>query len=559
MKILIADDNNTDRLILKTILKKAKHEVLAAVDGVQAVALFREHQPDIVLLDAMMPNLDGYGAAEQIKQEAGEYMVPIIFLTSLQEASALAKCLEVGGDDFLTKPYNKIILHAKIEAFVRLKNLYNQVREQRNEIQLFTDQMVQDQEVAKRVFDNIAHSDNLKQRNIQHLLSPMSIFNGDVLLCAEAASGSSHILLGDFTGHGLPAAIGALPVAEIFYGMTIKGFSIPDIIMEINSRLSSILPVGVFCCATACEVNYRDNFLTVWSGGLPDAYILSPGGDIIETIKSKHLPLGVLKSGSFSIETDVFPLKQDDKLFICSDGIIEAEAPDGSLFGEQRLLATFEQSNKENNLFHNLIKNVKDFCQSDKQTDDLTLIEYTFHHNSREDDKSDNKGCEVKVKPLDWSFQYEFRPESLRSFDPLPLVLQILLECPGLKQYRGRIFTILAEMYNNALDHGVLALDSGLKNSANGFLEYIQERKSRLQNLESGYVRINMEHIPSEYGGELFIEMEDSGSGFDANKIIKTDNSFSGRGLELIRSLCHSVKHSPDGRKVKAIFRWQHS
>jgi len=558
MKIVIADDNNTERLILKTILAKTEHEVFAAEDGLQAVEMFKKHQPDIVLLDAMMPNLDGYGAAKQIKQEAGENMVPIIFLTSLKEASALTKCLEVGGDDFLTKPYNKSILQAKIKAFERLKKLYDQVRDQRNEIQYFTEQMIHDQEVAKRVFDNIAHSGNLQQKNIQHLLSPMSIFNGDVLLCAKAASGSTHLLLGDFTGHGLPAAIGALPVAEIFYGMTIKGFSIPDIMTEINSRLTNILPVGVFCCATACEINYRDKMLTIWSGGLPDAYILSPGGDIVKTIKSRHLPLGVLKSGSFSVGTEVLPIKQGDKLYIFSDGIVESESPDGSMFGEQRLLDSFASTKEGNNLFNDLLNKVMDFCQSDKQTDDFTLIEYTFDNDASENDESESQSSGKNEKSLDWSFSYEFRPESLRSFDPLPLVLQIIMECPGLKLYRGRIFTILAEMYNNALDHGVLALDSALKQSADGFMEYISLRKKRLDSLESGYVRFNMEHIPTESGGDLFLKMEDSGSGFDTRKIIKADNSYSGRGLELIRSLCHSVKHSSDGCTVTAIFKWQH-
>jgi len=557
MKILIADDNNTDRMILKTILSRGEHEVLTAADGLEAVDLFKQNKPDIVLLDALMPNLDGYGAAEQIKSEAGEDFVPIIFLTSLKEATALARCLEVGGDDFLTKPYNRTILQAKIKALERMKLLYDEVKTQRNEIQVFTDHMIHEQEVAKRVFDNIAHSGNLKQKNIQHLLSPMSIFNGDILLCAKAASGSSHILLGDFTGHGLPAAIGALPVAEIFYGMTVKGFSIPDIMMEINSRLSNILPVGVFCCATACEINYRDSTITAWSGGLPESYIIHPGKGIVTTIKSKHLPLGVLKSSSFSVETQVFQFDEGNKLYIFSDGIVEAEAPDGSMFGEKRLLDLISDSDKNANLFQEMLQSVQDFSQSDEQTDDLTLIEYTFDSSIAEEENTDENGADKIIKPLDWSLQYELRPESLRSFDPLPLVLQILMECPGLKTYRGRIFTILAEMYNNALDHGVLGLDSALKKSANGFIDYFNQRKERLDSLTNGYIRINMEHLPSESGGELIIQIEDSGTGFDVNNIIKADNSFSGRGLELIRSLCHSITHSSDGKTVKAIFRWQ--
>ena len=104
--VLVADDNPTDRLILGRLVERLGHRVCLAEDGEQAVSLFVERQPDIVLLDALMPVMDGFEAAREIKQRAGEDLVPVIFLTSLTETDALVKCLEAGGDDFLTKPYN---------------------------------------------------------------------------------------------------------------------------------------------------------------------------------------------------------------------------------------------------------------------------------------------------------------------------------------------------------------------------------------------------------------------------------------------------------------------
>ncbi|MFT5208891.1 MAG: CheY-like chemotaxis protein [Flavobacterium sp.] len=117
LKILVADDNDTDRLILSTILKKEGHEVVQAVNGREAVDLFSSSRPHLVLLDAIMPELDGSGAAREIKNIAGEDLVPIIFLTSLTDAESLASCLDAGGDDFLSKPYQRVILKAKIHAF----------------------------------------------------------------------------------------------------------------------------------------------------------------------------------------------------------------------------------------------------------------------------------------------------------------------------------------------------------------------------------------------------------------------------------------------------------
>ncbi|PCJ49990.1 MAG: fused response regulator/phosphatase [Gammaproteobacteria bacterium] len=558
MKILIADDNNIDRLILKKILVKSGHEVTTAVDGFEAVELFEQSEPDIVLLDALMPNMDGFQACEIIKQKSGDKLIPIIFVTSLTEASALARCLEVGGDDFLTKPYNQVILKAKLKAFERMKVLYDEVLDQRNEIRLYTDHLVQEQEVAKRVFDNIAHSGNLEQTNIQHILSPMSVFNGDLLLCAITPTGNTHIMLGDFTGHGLPAAIAVMPVADIFYGMTIKGFSIADIIAEINNRLNRILPIGVFCCATACDINYRDKSITFWSGGLPDGYIIRPNVGLVQTVISNHLPLGVLNSNSFLLDSKVFRFEEGDKLYLFSDGILEAEDPSGDMFGDQRVLELLQSKTDDNNVFEKLLEEVSSFCETDVQNDDLTLIEYTFSQSALGERSLEHSGLKDKIRPLDWSIQYELRPETLRSFDALPLVLQILTECPGLNPYRGRVFTILAELYSNALDHGVLGLDSLMKSSAEGFSDYYKLRKLKLDKLQTGYVQIKMEHIPSDIGGDLIIDVMDSGKGFDCTTDNYSGNDFSGRGIELIRSLCKSVEYYEGGSHVKVIFQWQY-
>ena len=98
LTILIADDSDSDRLILKTLLMRLGHQVLDAADGQEAVALFQSSAPDIVVLDVMMPAMDGMEAAREIKRLAGERLVPLLFITSLSDAEDLARCLEAGGD-----------------------------------------------------------------------------------------------------------------------------------------------------------------------------------------------------------------------------------------------------------------------------------------------------------------------------------------------------------------------------------------------------------------------------------------------------------------------------
>ena len=183
-KILIVDDSNSDRLLLETIIKKQGHQTILAENGLQAIKAFDKEKPDIILLDALMPKLDGFGAAQYIKENSGDNFYPIIFLTSLHDTTSLVKCLEAGGDDFLTKPYNHVILKAKINAFRRMLTMHTTLQCQRDQIAVNNARLIEEQELAKHIFDKIAHEGCLHADNIKHMLSPMAIFNGDVLLAA---------------------------------------------------------------------------------------------------------------------------------------------------------------------------------------------------------------------------------------------------------------------------------------------------------------------------------------------------------------------------------------
>lgn len=227
LTILIAEDSAADRLLLASIIRRQGHQALTVSNGAEAIEVFARERPQLVLMDALMPVMDGFEAARQIKQLAGEALVPIIFLTSLRESEALAQCLDAGGDDFLPKPYNPLILAAKINAMDRLRRLQATVLQQRDLIARHHEHLMHEQRAAKAVFDKVAHSGCINAApNIRYLQSPYALFNGDLLLAAYTPSGDMHVLLGDFTGHGLPAAIGAMPLAEVFYGMTAKGYEI---------------------------------------------------------------------------------------------------------------------------------------------------------------------------------------------------------------------------------------------------------------------------------------------------------------------------------------------
>lgn len=560
LRILIADDNDSDRLILQTIVRKEGHTVYTARDGQEAIDIFREQSPDIVLLDALMPNVDGFEAARTIKRLAGDDLVPIIFLTSLRDATSLADCLAAGGLDFLSKPYNRIILQAKIKAFASMRRLHETVQRQRDEISLHNDRLIHEQEVAKQVFDNIAHPGCIDAPNIKYLLSPMAVFNGDLVLASRKPAGGMLVFLGDFTGHGLPAAIGAMPVSEIFYGMAQKGFSMQDILREINKKLKRILPVGVFCCACMYDLSFRKRSAEVWVGGLPDVLVYRRENRQIEHLPSKHLPLGVVDNDRFKTDTTVIPLARGDKVFLWSDGIIEATNEQGEMFGEDRVCEVMARTEDAEQIFAALEQAVEAHAGRGEQDDDYTMVEVTMVDEEDLGEYFADRGKSFLAGgPKDWSMTYELRPQTLRDFNPLPVITHLLMEVPGLRPHSGKIYTMLSELYSNALEHGVLGLQSDLKASADGFARYYKERTQKLSDLYEGAVRFHIDHHPVTDGGVLTIRVEDTGPGFDFRSKEQAEHrteGYCGRGIPLIRTMCRSVRYLEPGNAVEVVFDW---
>jgi serine phosphatase RsbU (regulator of sigma subunit)/DNA-binding response OmpR family regulator len=557
LTVLIADDNAADRLLLSTIVSRQGHRVITAANGLEALALFAQERPQLVLMDALMPVMDGFEAARRIRRQAGEELVPIIFLTSLSEPEALVQSLEAGGDDFLSKPYNRVILEAKIRAMGRLHHLQRMVLEQRDLIARHNEHLLNEQRVAKAVFDKVAHSGCLNAANIRYLQSPFALFNGDLLLAAFKPSGGMHVLLGDFTGHGLPAAIGAMPLAEVFYGMTAKGYPMADILREMNAKLKRILPVGVFCCAAVLNLSFQRGLVEVWNGGLPNGYLHRHDSGELQPLVSRHLPLGILDPSAFSDHFEVYAMEEGDRVFLFSDGVLEARNASGEAFGEERLLQVFGEGLAPSRLFDGIQAAVARF--RGEAQDDVSMLEIALVPEGSLQRPPLAFSDSGLSSPLDWSASFEFRAPTLRNFNPLPFLLQLLMEVQDLRPRGGALYTVLAELYSNALEHGVMGLDSALKCDAAGFARYYQERSKRLLALRDGFVRFHVDLAPHGDGGRLLVRVEDSGEGFDVGAVLASQRaagSLCGRGLALVRQLSDRCQWSGDGKAVSVEFFW---
>jgi class 3 adenylate cyclase len=132
--ILIADDDNVGRKLLRRLLEDDGHTVLAATNGREALDLFAESSCDIVLLDLLMPELDGLATLEWLKATPGAEHVPVIMISAVDEIDSVVRCIEIGADDYLTKPFNPTLLRARINAGLAKKRLHDLERERVHDV-----------------------------------------------------------------------------------------------------------------------------------------------------------------------------------------------------------------------------------------------------------------------------------------------------------------------------------------------------------------------------------------------------------------------------------------
>lgn len=122
-KILVVDDHAASRMTAVALLAVEGYEVLEAESGLAALDLVTKSQPDLILLDVMMPEMDGFEVCRQLKQDEQTRLIPVIFITALNDRRSRIRGIEVGGDDFLTKPFDRLELAARVKSLVRQKSL----------------------------------------------------------------------------------------------------------------------------------------------------------------------------------------------------------------------------------------------------------------------------------------------------------------------------------------------------------------------------------------------------------------------------------------------------
>ena len=547
MRILVVDDDVVIRYLLVYMLEQQGYmDIFEAEDGTVAIELAKRINPDLVLLDVVMPEMDGYEVATKLKNLAGDIYLPIIFITSLDDEQSLARCLEVGGDDFVAKPFDKVILAAKIRAHARTRLLSKKSYEQNKQLSFYQNAIEREHKIVEHIFANALSVNKSFTRYLDYCLKPATNFNGDLLLASESPTGGMYFLIGDFTGHGLASAIGALPVSQAFQTMSKKGLSLREMAETINQTLLMLLPNDMFFAAAIVEINNTGKQIDIWNGGMPSLLLQNPSGKIVKRFASRHMALGILESHEFESEVERYEMQFGDRLIAFSDGVVELENEQHIMLGDEGI-EKWINSQPDINV-DGLINKTTEYLGSMQRNDDITLVIFTSQPFKSVKKKGDASKVPIKIV-------IELNAKHIKSTDPVIDLVNVVTNQLSLYGIHSVLFTVLSELYNNALEHGVLELDSELKQTDEGFFEYFTKREEKLLALDVASIVISAEYRPHE--NALAIRIQDSGKGFKLGCTPKLENiekSF-GRGILLVKELCESVEYTNRGNTVDVVFK----
>jgi len=375
--ILSVDDQPQNLLALRTLLKGLQAEVVDAPSGQKAleIALARDDIA-VILLDVQMPEMDGYETAEALRLMESTKSIPIIFVTANnRDVEQIARGYESGAVDYLPKPIPEQILISKVKIFLDMARQQHDMRILIQELEARQNLIDRDEEIAKQVFEKIIQSGGQDEVYVNSWIKPMACFSGDMMMSVNSGNGQSYVMMCDFTGHGLPAALGALPASTVFYPMARKGRPISDIVKEINEKLINLLPTTFFCCASLMVLDHKMQVCRYWNAGLPPMLLVSQEGEIKATMDANHVPLGIVQYGEQEIEPLEVALLPGDRIYAYTDGLTEADNEAGEMFNESRLKDALAVPSGPGGRIPDLRARVEQFIGVSVQGDDISILE----------------------------------------------------------------------------------------------------------------------------------------------------------------------------------------
>ncbi len=376
LKILAVDDTEMNLNLLARFFSRKGHEMITATNGREAIERFESEQPDLILMDVMMPVMDGYEATREIRQRSGEKWVPIIFMSAKVAVEDQVAGLDAGGDDYLTKPVNMRIFDAKIKAMQRIADMSDSLNSQTNELEKYRAAAEEEKYLGNALMERMTRASKMSDKLLDSWLLPAEHMSGDLVAACRGGDDRFYVMVADATGHGLLAAMMQIPVSQTFYHMTSRDYSLSRIVRSMNSQLRVLVPRDRFVAATLIMVDVRNQLIEVWNGGGPEALFIDKQRNIVHRFESNAAPLGIVSDEEFEPHTQVYQWQVGGELLACSDGAIDALNDDGEPFGEERLEQSISRY-PDKTVCTAVADALRDYLKGERAQDDVSVIGVT--------------------------------------------------------------------------------------------------------------------------------------------------------------------------------------
>ncbi len=346
--LLCIDDSKLNRVFINKTLSPLNINFFEAENGIKGLEMLPLRDYDLILLDIVMPEMDGFGFLKEFHKRDRKEFIPVILMTGLDDLNSKIKGLNIGADDYLVKPLNEEELIARVFSLLRLKKANSELY-QKNQL------IKRELEAAKKIQQYII-PDNFEfidHPQISGIYLPIEDIGGDFFDCYKFDEDKSAFLIADVTGHGIPAAL-TMTMAKMLFSIYAEKFvNTSDLMREINKQLRGTLLDMQYI--TAFYLIYENSTKTLTysnAGHTRPLYFKSAKNQVI-ALDSFGWFIGI--SDDTEYEEKKMTVMSGDRLFLYTDGITEAKNNDGEEFGEMRL-AKFIKNNSD---LHG-----KDFCNS---------------------------------------------------------------------------------------------------------------------------------------------------------------------------------------------------
>jgi sigma-B regulation protein RsbU (phosphoserine phosphatase) len=367
-RILIVDDAKTNIDILVQALRD-EYKLSVAVDGAAALRSVEKSPPDLVLLDIVMPGLDGYEVCRQLRAQESTHDLPIMFLSSLEDVKDKTRGFEVGGNDYLTKPFEVLEVKARVRSLLKAKAYTDAIREA----------MARDLRIAREIQMGIlpvdlAAATSGSGLDVHAIIEPAQKVGGDLYEVLRASDDRLVVALGDVSGKGIPAAL-FMAVAVTILRTLARHIADPaEILSRLNDELAKQNPRGMFVTMQCLVFDLEHRRVSCAGAGHHQLAILSPKSPPRLAFPSSGRPAGLMVSNP--IERETFPLEPGETFVLFSDGVSEAMNAAEDFYGEDRLLMALSASagTSAAETVETVLADVRAFVAGAKQSDDITVL-----------------------------------------------------------------------------------------------------------------------------------------------------------------------------------------